>query len=360
MNRRNDKGDPIPNIVFRLDVNPKTGFSHLARCLTLASAIRETDPSSEIMFITSNSNDHTGQITNEGFRHEDLGMVTSLQEDLDSFARVLQRLSPDLLVVDNPSADENYLAALHERTPLLAVIEDSVRLSNYPATVIINPNLNAHLLRYPCDSETLLLLGTDYCPIPKEFDQYQDFQRSNPEKAKNVLISFRDGDPRGVSLDIVRAIKNLDEQFLATVMVGKNFHKGEELGQEIGLDSRFMVLPECNDIARRMASSDIIICDPGDLYHSSLLLGLPAMLVGYSASDAPVVGYASTNALALPLGEAGSLDAELVRNSFKRLLNDKNERDRMSARSADVVDGLGRFRVAEELLALCTVYNHKP
>jgi hypothetical protein len=61
--------------------------------------------------------------------------------------------------------------------------------------------------------------------------------------------------------------------------------------------------------------------------------------------------YAGMNGFALYLGEAGAADPG-AGEAITRLLSDCETRNRMSMRVGDLVDGLGRFRLAEELLRL--------
>jgi hypothetical protein len=83
------------------------------------------------------------------------------------------------------------------------------------------------------------------------------------------------------------------------------------------------------------------LCEPA-------LFSLPVALIG----ESPVSDYAAKNGLALSLGAETGLDAQSA-ESLEALLSDKAARDRMSARLGGLVDGLGRFRLADELLRMC-------
>jgi len=336
-------------IAFRVDANPKEGFDHLDRCLALASGLIDTDPTSEILFICGNSTDHVNRIADSGFKHKDLGTNTWLEDDLASTEEATKSFEPDLLIIDK-EVDEAYLSSLKKISPLFAILDDGMHLKRYDADIIINPNVHAHLLDYPCKEETDLLLGAEYSLLPKEFDIYQDFQRTNPDRAKQILISFEDGDPRSVSLDIVRALKPINENFHATVVVGRDFSKGEELGVEIGLDPRFIVIQSMSDLPKRMASADLAITDSGNSFHGSIFFRLPAMLVNYRPKDAAITEFISMNGLGIPLGEANRIDHDFIAKSIKKIIEDKPERDRISGRMTDMIDGLGRFRLADALI----------
>jgi len=102
-----------------------------------------------------------------------------------------------------------------------------------------------------------------------------------------------------------------------------------------------------------MAAADMAIGPPNMTFYESLLFGLPcALVIGSEDGCATLAEYASGNGFALCLGEAGGLDTEAAK-LLQGMISDKAARDRMSARTTDLVDGLGRFRLADELLGLC-------
>jgi spore coat polysaccharide biosynthesis predicted glycosyltransferase SpsG len=243
-------------------------------------------------------------------------------------------------VLDRPSADEDFLKALHAKTKLV-VFDDSMHLKSYRAHAIINPGLHAHLLEYPADGHAGLFLGTEFAPLPPEFDGFQDFRCSNPGRARHILAYFRGRDR---CVEAVRLLKSVAGQFSAT-LISTDLSRGEELAQEIGIDPRFVVLRE-GGIGRRLSSCDLALTGPESLCEPALF-ALPTALIG----ESPVSDYAAKNGLALSLGPADSLDGGCA-VQLEALLSDKPARDRMSARLSELVDGLGRFRLAEGLLGV--------
>ncbi len=328
----------MPKIAFRVGSDPKSGSWQLRRCLALASGLRESDPSCEITFL-SHARDAPA-IARNGFGHAPLGELTLPSWDLEATAEKVDELGIGMLVVDRPAVDEDFLRSLSGKVGTLAVFGDSVRLKSYAAHAVIDPNIHAHLVDYPCDEETSLLLGTEFALLPPEFDQFQDVRCANPEQAKRVLAYFSGPDH---ALLAVRLLKQVRGQFSATVLVGAG---GEELAREIGIDPRFMVMRNDGNIAKRLAACDFAITGPETLCEPALF-SLPTALIGVSE----VSDYAAKNGLALSLGSADSLDVQSAK-SLQALLSDKAARDRMSARLGELVDGLGRFRLADELLKL--------
>jgi spore coat polysaccharide biosynthesis predicted glycosyltransferase SpsG len=260
---------------------------------------------------------------------------------LEATLEKVDDLGIDLLVVDRQAADEGFLDALAGKVKTLAVFGDTVHLRSYAAHALIDPTMCAHLPDYSC--EGVLLLGTEFALLSTEFDPFQDFHRVNPLQARRILVYSGATDH---SIEAVQLLKSVHAPFSATLLASDNPKLGEELAREIGIDPRFMVLRDDGNIAKRLASCDLAITGPETLCEPALF-SLPVALIG----ESPLSDYVAKNGLALSLGAADCMDVQSA-TSLEALLSDKVARDRMSARLGELVDGLGRFRLADELLKI--------
>jgi spore coat polysaccharide biosynthesis predicted glycosyltransferase SpsG len=328
-----------PKIAFRVDSDLKSGSWQLRRCLALAAGLKESDPSCTISFFSHTCD--ASSIAAAGWNYVPFGELALPSWDLEATAEKAEELGTGMLIVDRHSVDCEFLNSLSAKVKTLAFFDDYMHLDSYPAHAIINPNFHAHLLEYPRDDDAALLLGTEFAPLAPEFDAFQDYSLANPDRARRILAYFNGSDS---ALEAVGLLKQVRSQFSAIVLSGPS--NGEELARAIGLDPRFMVMRNEGHVAKRLASCDLVITGPETLCEPALFT-LPVALIGAS----PVSDYAARNGLALSLGAAGSLDRQAAK-SLDALLSDKSARDRMSARLDGLVDGMGRFRLAEELLRL--------
>lgn len=324
-----------PRIAFRVDA---ASAWQLRRCLALASGLKESEPSCRITFL-SHARDASA-ITSSGWDYVPFGELSLPSWDLEATLEKVDEFGIDLLVVDRHTADEEFLRSLSGKVKTLAVFGDSLRLKSYAAHAVMDPNIHAHLLEYHCDGA--LLLGTEFALLPAEFDQFQDARCANPEKVRRILVY---PGAKDYSLEAVRLLKSVRGQFSAAIITGPEA-RGEELAREIGIDPRFDVLRDDGSIAKRLASCDFVVTGP-ETFCEPALFALPTALIG----ESPASDYAARNGIALSLGAADAMDAQSVKY-LQALLSDKEARDRMSARLGELVDGLGRFRLADELLKL--------
>jgi len=337
-------------ITFRVHASHGAS-SRLLRSLALATGFRESDPTCTVDFLLSGTESACAAVRKEGHPCRHLGNGLFPSWNLEATESALGEPAPEMLVVDDSNIDERFLSELGEKT-FVALMDDHLELEDYPTGAIVNPNINAHTRTYPAVDSAALLLGTEFVALSQEFDGYQEFRRENPERARRIFMSFPGPDTEGSTLAAVRALKSISERFLAEVAVDDDFSHGEALAREIGLDDRFMVVNGEAGRARRMAAADMAICAPGIPFYESMLFRLPCVLVFGGEGCVNVAEYAGMNGFAVYLGESAALDGRAAK-LLQGMLLDKAARDRMSARISDLVDGLGRFRLADELLGLC-------
>jgi spore coat polysaccharide biosynthesis predicted glycosyltransferase SpsG len=302
----------------------------LPRIIGLAEGIRDTDPSSEILLITSGSR----AVSIPGIRQADIGTQNTLSWDLEYTENAIPE-PVDIIVLDN-RPDEKYQKAMKKKARMLVVIDDEPNCRQYFADAIVNPNVHAHTLDYRGAKDTELLLGTEFYPLGSAFDEFQDFAKETEARCRKISVCLGE-DRRSAAMDAIRILKKSGAHFLAGVSLPLDEEKGEKLASEIGLDERFIV---ADPDPRRQSASDLAICSLQTL-HEFIFFRVPALLSDPSAS--PLLSdYCSKAGICFPLCE----------ESLLRLMNDPEERRRVSGRMADLVDGLGRFRLAEELLAI--------
>ncbi|HSB47808.1 MAG TPA: hypothetical protein VLD37_07390 [Candidatus Bilamarchaeum sp.] len=318
-------------IVFR------ASREHLARSLAYMDGLRESEPSAEIALITSGS----PKLGIEGVSQTDIGSQSTQSWDLEFTEEALGD-GADILLLDN-RPDEKAQKALKKKARMLVIVDDEPSCARYHADVIVNPNIHAHTIDYPAPKETETLLGTEFYPLPGPFDAFQDFQRETGERCRKIAI-HPGGDESGLAAKALRALKASKMHFLATILLPENFAHGDNIAREIGLDERFIV---ADRDPRRLMDADLGIASP-ETIHELIFFRIPSCL--YGAQGAPLLSdYASRSGLSLPLPDAGS-SLSLIEG----LMENAEERKRMSARMTDLVDGLGRFRLAEDILRIHT------
>ena len=167
------------NLIVRADASTQIGTGHLMRCLALAQAWK--DAGSQVTFITAcHSEGLLERLREEGFNLHRLACSYPDAGDWDYTQNVLT-ISPDAWVVlDGYHFDEVYQQRVKEGGQRLLVIDDMAHLKHYYADIVLNQNLHAEQLKYSCEPQTRLLLGTRYALLRREFLAWRDWQREVP------------------------------------------------------------------------------------------------------------------------------------------------------------------------------------
>ncbi|MGV8085049.1 MAG: hypothetical protein ACP5N9_02225 [Candidatus Bilamarchaeum sp.] len=339
-------------IAFRLNANAVCGTKHLNRCLAIASAFAETNPESSIFFLTSSSDEYQEIIHSSRFSFVSLGPAVSSYEDSEVTTTAIEEREIDILIVDLPNLSESYLKSIKPKVKLLSVIDEKCSLSNYPVDILINPSIYAHTLDYNIPSSAQLLLGTEFFPLPKIFDDFIDQKYEVSDSVKKILVYLQSQDNRSALLNIISGLRQIKDIFTANIILDKNFSKGAELAALIGLDDRFVIITDSIDVKKKIALTDLAIISPCEIFYEFAFFKVPCISVLVSDSDLIMSNHLSQYSFT---AQSNYSPNEIQRN-VSTLISNKDIRRRMSMRLEELVDGLGRFRVADELLK---AYNEK-
>ena len=313
-----------------MKISIRAGPDQLSRSLALAQALAELEPSSEITLLTSGC----PETREGGIRQLNIGAAGLPPAwDLDATEEAIERA--DILVLDN-APDEKFQKALRRKAGLLVVVEDHPHGGAYAADCIVNPNVNAHIFEY-AGSGAETLLGTEFFALPRAFDEFQDFRPEVPEKCRKIALHLGQ-DRKGASVSLVRKLKKARGGFIATICILPDSPNGQALASEIGLDSRFIV---AGADPRRMAQAEVAVGSEST-FNELLLFRVPTLL----PPGSPLSDYAAK------AGMCAILSEDRPEDDILSLMADKGPRERMSARMSELGDGLGRYRLAEELLKM--------
>lgn len=362
-------------IAFRTDASLLMGSGHVMRCLTLADALKAQG--AECYFISRSHPGHLMEFIRQyGFKVNSLlapvqqaqdqppelahapWLGSTWQTDAQESAAVLVGLQPDWLVVDHYAIDQRWEDALATHYCQLLVIDD---LADRPHSC--NLLLDQNLGRQPPDYAALVpahcqvLTGPHYALLRPEFAAMRAYsmrRRTNTQQLKQLLITMGGVDQTNATALMLLALKNcaLPSDCRITVVMGLTapwLQNVRELAAQMPWPTE--VLVNVNDMAQRMADSDLAIGAAGSTAWERCCLGLPTLMVvlaenqqlGAHALEAAhaalFIGELSAIATQLPLAVADLIDSE--------------RKSRMSLAASAVTDGRG----VEKVLSAMGVIN---
>jgi len=387
------------NIAFRTDASLQMGSGHVMRCLTLADAL--TSQGAQCHFISRAHPGHlmavvqqrgymtnclpaliqqgVAAINNSATNTASTPLPTQLptqpstqptepahaawldstwQADATASAAVLASLQPDWLVVDHYALDQRWEEAVAPHYKKLMVIDDLADRA-HRCDLLLDQNLG----RQPQDYAALvpahcqLLIGPYYALLRPEFAALRPYslQRRQAQPAlRQLLITMGGVDQPNATGKVLQALKTcaLPADCRITVVMGLTapwLQTVRELAAQMPWPSEVVV--NVNDMAQRMADSDLAIGAAGSTSWERCCLGLPTLMVVLAdnqrgiASGLELAGVA----IALNLDNCDRFDKSL-KDAVDHLVNYETALMSLSQAAAKVTNGCGANLVTAPML----------
>ncbi|SEM08550.1 PseG/SpsG family protein [Nonomuraea pusilla] len=355
----------------RCDVTARGGAGHLVRCVALAEEL--TGRGVEVLFLgdLSGSAWACAQLTARGLP------LLAAPHDPAGLARLAVELRLGAMVLDSYELPPGTGAALRAAgVPVLAIVDgDPLGQS---ADLYLDQNLDAELtpwphggerlagLRYVLLRDAVLRLGGRARPdaavsrparaaVPRPAatagpagglrcrgvagsGELAGGSRSCAGVAR-VLCFFGGTDSAGVAPRWAEALRRTGVPFQATVVSPEPFDAPDDVA----------VVPPTDRLPELMTEADLVVTAAGSAVWELLHLGVPAALTWVAPNQ--LIGYRALVGRGAAAG-LGREPGEAAVGALTRLLADPAARDDLARRGSGLVDGRGRERVADALLAL--------
>lgn len=291
------------NIVFRVDSSVAIGYGHLMRCLSLAAALRQRGACCHFLCRDLPGNKNALVLSN-GFllivlpgdeplhlqpcdtapKHQ-LWLGTTWQHDAAQCSVNLQRLQPDLIIVDHYALDFQWQSSVRPLCRKVAVIDDLADRS-HACDILLDYNLSVQCRDYQAllPAHCLRLLGGKYVLLREEFLQWQflSAQRRLNNKLEHILITFGGTDPDNNSEQVLRVLAGLGFTTLKRIDVVVS-SKAPQLEHLLAYAAQMpvptLVHTDVSNMAELIAGADLAIGSGGGSTYERLFLKLPSLLM---------------------------------------------------------------------------------
>ena len=319
------------------------------RCLALAEEVRRRDV--EIVFVCDA---HTVPWAAEQIAARGIGVERAVSTP-DEHGALVGRLGLDAVVFDGYDLDPSvYRAVRATGVPTLAVVDGDFRGAE--ADLLVDQNLSAELDHPELPPGTIRLAGLQYVMIRDEILALRPSEPPAPRQVAvpKVFAFFGGTDAFGAGAPVVHALAATGVPFEATVVAPTADLSARIAAIQLQPGQHVDVIAPTDQLAAAVREADLTISASGTSTWELLCLGATAGLV--CVVDNQVMGYerAIATGTAAGVGVLSDLkdDPSSAAAVLKRLLTDPLERARLASAGWKLVDGLGRTRVADALLAL--------
>ncbi|MBZ5666755.1 MAG: hypothetical protein LAO30_19395 [Acidobacteriia bacterium] len=316
-------------------------MGHIVRCHWLASALRDTcgDP---ISFCMSQDDIGISVVQSRGWpvlrvAPEELGGV-----DGDAL----------IVVIDLPGGvSAEAVRSLRQSDPRsLVVLMDGTCTGRIEADLIVSP-----IERLPDPSSwrgfrgqryegpAYAILDPAFAGVPRRL--------SSAVREPRLLVSMGGSDPYGLTLQALRALDNMAEEFHVTIAVGPAFLHEAELQSWLAGARRQYECRREDSLLDLMVNSDLALVSFGTTVYELAAAGLPAIALSITEDHAQSAEVFAQSGSLMHLGLFSAISAAQIQSAVRELLHGEQLRLRMARRGQALVDGKGAERVAKLLLA---------
>lgn len=341
-------GEGTPRVAICCDVDPSDGAVHVVRCLALAEELVLRGVEAVFVCDADSMSWAQAQLGARGLRW--VQPVETAHEHVD----LLERLGADAVVFDSHRlSGEVYADVRGTGRRTLAVVDGDLRGAEADVLVDPNPGAEEGARRVPRGSA--LLAGLDYALLRNDVLANRPFRQPADDSAEipTVLVWFGEHEALAAVDGVARLLVESGRPFDAT-FVASHPEVGSHL-QDVrpAPRQRLGVGEPTYRYAERIVGADVVLTGSGLSALEALCLGAAAGLVWVDEAQVQSYRALMVRRAVVGLGAADGLRSETESGVEKvsRLLGDVQERSRLAGAAWSLVDGMGRARVADELLA---------
>lgn len=326
-------------------------MGRVARCLALANALQRRRYQ---MVFLSRIDNHQWPDRIRRFRH----LVTKTpfaigeEDDRSSILKEVMSANPTIVITDSPDIDEEYLALLSARVPLVISLDETAKI-RFASDLVINPTLGHHDNDYELYPDTQLVAGCRYAMIRSEFRRARNVRATEPGKPTRVLVALSAGEAVRDTLAYVKALLANPVIEKIDAVCGSGVDGREELQAFAEENSdRVHITPDARDLGTRMTKAHLLICGGGNTSLEATCVGVPMLIVSRHEHHVLNATRLEEIGVAQYLGDCSKVSAEQVATTAAAILEDNFERKTMSRSGRRLIDGRGADRIvtAAEIL----------
>ncbi|SFB01593.1 Spore coat polysaccharide biosynthesis protein SpsG, predicted glycosyltransferase [Amycolatopsis marina] len=322
-------------LLLRADASGSIGVGHLARAVAFA----EEAVARGWQVSLSGRTDNAEWLA---LRMAELGVHRREPADDAASIGVLAR-EADVVLVDNYQLGEVRDEVNAAGATLVSM--ESRSFGRRAADVVVDSGLEP--LPRPDDGSRRRLAGPEFAPLRQDVRlarAHRGERREHPERPRVVVVLGGGALWREIVTTLVTALRDTGVPCQVDVLA----HGGPEL-PSAGTDQEFRLCPPDTRLPSRLADADLAVSAAGVTLLELCCIGVPAAVVQLVDNQAAGYRAAVRRELVVGLGTAAMLDDGAV-ETLRTLLSEPRARERLAARSRQVVDGEGAARVLDAVL----------
>jgi UDP-2,4-diacetamido-2,4,6-trideoxy-beta-L-altropyranose hydrolase len=336
-----------PLLLLRADASVEIGTGHILRLLALAQAWVATG-APVVLATTDCPPALAARLAQEGVE------IVSLQREDDSaeLLRLIEKRKPAWIAWDGFQFRPEYFLATESAAVRGLLIEDFPRAHALPIDLVLNYNFAARASDYPqVRQHAEFHLGPGSFLLRKEFWPHRNARRAVRSAATRVLVTLGGADADNVTEKVLEEMANASLPALEIVVVLGAANPHETAIRAAAARSPHHVRIERNvsDMPALMDWADLAISAAGITAWELVFMQLPTLLLLTAENQMNNARTLSAAGVALFV----DVERSTFQEALAQLVGSYEQRAKMAAACAQIIDGEGVFRLRDAMLRRC-------
>ena len=191
--------------------------------------------------------------------------------------------------------------------------------------------------------------GLEYAIVRKAFNYNIKKKKQIKDKAKKILIAFGGSDPKNHTLEVLKILKLLKDDFSVDIIIGPSFENKIDIIQFVNkLNGDYKVHQEVPDIQKYIFDADLGFVGAGTTCMEFCALGTPVIVFPQNQLEKKFSIYLENMDLVELIDEGKNILQKS--KQIHQLINNKKKRTYMSVKQKNLIDGNGIQRIRNIIL----------
>jgi len=315
---------------IRVSSSSSSGRGHFERCLEIRRHINE-----KVFWFL----DHESEFIKNKISKLDELYYENGKNTYDSLRKFMINNYLNCVLVDSYHINCKEIYNINNKIPIMAIIDKNIITK---ANIVICPQP----IKEPNIKGTKYLCGPKYAPISNKF-----ISKDHKNKIKNkILISFGSYDSLGITLNAIKAVKNLiiDESYSADIVItlAEESPIIDQVKDLIKNFSNFQLVLDSKNMEDIYKYCNIAIGAPGLSYLERMASGLPSLLIPQNKTHESLIDMW----VKLGCGFRVENSIHSIQKKLKFILFNDKLRKELIKIGENLVDGKGAKRIANEII----------
>ena len=348
------------HVVFRTDASLQIGTGHIARCLTLADALREQG--AKCLFVCRELEGHliehiryrgyetytlpevdANSTTEPDLTHASL-LGVDWSTDAQQTLQIVRDTTIDWLIVDHYALDYRWELKIRPVCNRMMVIDDLAD-RRHDCDLLLDQNYGSSAERYAglIPGKCTQLHGPKFALLKPIYAQRRTERSIHSSKIERVMIYFGGvADPMDLTGMALRAFQVPElKKIELDIVVGSSYAYIAELEAIAATRGRACIHTQLPDLSELMFRADLAIGAGGATTWERCCLGLPSIVISIAENQRPACEALAVDDLIQYLGHFSEDILEPIREQVLDLIVRPKRLGELSEKCMKIVDGNG-------------------